>query len=197
MSIKCSSCTLVLLMVLAACGGGGSDGTFADEAEALTTRYSMASPPDPGELSGEATMSGFLGFAINSPTEINGMTGDLDVVANFETNTINGTGSALRDPEDLDQMYEGELALEGVITDDTFSGSMIGVITGTSDDEGAISTFTANVVLGVLDGQFRTDNDGFLALADLSGETDLEIETGGAPSVFSDLATGGLLLVGE
>ena len=193
-----SSCSaLIVLMTLAACGGGDGGDTFDNQVEALTTRYSMASAPDPGELSGEATMSGIVGFAIASPTELNGMIGSMEVVANFDSGMMDGTASEFRDAEDMDALYEGELALEAMITDDTFSGgSLIGVVTGTTSDGGVDSTFNANIVLGV-DGQFRTDGDGFLAYAELLGETDLEIETGGAPSIYNDLVTDGLFLVGE
>ncbi len=194
---KSISGTLILLITLGACSGGGGDVSFEDEADALVQRYSMASAPDPSELVDEATMSGFVGFGIDGPTDLDGMIGNMDMVANFGTGMINGTASEMRNAMDMDQQYEGELALSGMITDDEFNGGLlIGVVTGTIDDGGVGSTFNANIVLGV-DGQFRTDSNGFLAYGELFGDTDLEVVTGGAPSIYNDLTTDGLFLVGE
>lgn len=197
MMVKSIPGTLILLITFGACsGGGGGDNSFEDEADALVQRYSMASAPDPSELVGEATMSGFVGFGIDGPTDLDGMIGIMDMVANFDTIMINGTASEMRNAMDMDNQYEGELVLSGTITDDLFNGSLIGGVTGTIDDGGVGSTFDANIVLGV-DGQFRTDSNGFLAYGELFGETDLEVMTGGVPSIYNDQITDGLFLVGE
>lgn len=180
---KSASGPLVLFVVLSACSSSGGDGGQDVDFElidSLQSRASSALEAQPENLSGTATMSGYIGLSISG--EAGPVYGEMSMEANFGTGDVEATASDLGIYQDIGgcmsdcelvllQSLNGELTLQddGEIFNVTmFDGTLSGDLTSSTSSY-EISIFA--------DGGFLIDDEGLLASATLGGTGDEVIIT--------------------
>lgn len=208
MVMKSLSGPFVLLTILGACsGGGGDDGIDADMVGSLTSRAAVADPVDPGDLPDEATMSGYFAMSVDNAVVEGPVLGDMDVTADFVTGDISGTASNLAAYESVGdcgpgasscqlnmlQPLVGELAYTGTITGAEFDGNITGALTGDYQNGDTTSQFSADVDL-IVDGDFRSDDEGLLGVATAAGIATITAPLDGFGLVNEVAALGGFVV---
>lgn len=187
MLVKSISGSLVLLVALGACGssgsGGGQDVEF-ELIESLQSRASTASDAQPEDLSGTATMSGYIGLNIDSVLFAGPVYGAMNMEADFNTGSVEARASDLGVYQDIGGCMSGcELvlmqSLEGELTFTPDDGG--GIYDGTLFDgtlNGDLTSSTRNYEISIFaDGGFLIDDEGLLASATLGGAGDEVIIT--------------------
>ena len=209
---------LGLATSLSGCLSDSDDVNTIASANSLLERQAEATKiTDSADLSGTATMTGFVSAEITSNQvaidERQVFAGNMSLVADFENSDITGTTSNLGlykltedetcaqticDGEKLSDL-EGDLALTGDINGATFTGFLSGAVEGQYSDEDLSGEYSAGIELGVNDGAFFEDADGLLATADLSGDVDyilVDDESGNAIQ-GNETLEGGMIVEGD
>jgi hypothetical protein len=172
---------------------------------------------DSADLSGTATMAGFVSAEITSNdvaiAERQVFAGNMSLVADFESGDLTGSTSnlglykltedeecaqAICDGEKLSDL-DGDLTLTGNMNGAVFSGTMAGGVQGQYSDADLSGDYTADIDLKVNDGAFFEDADGLLATADLKGNVDyilVDDESGNAIQ-GNETLSGGMIVEGD
>ncbi len=186
---------VLFMTVMSACGDSNDPGVDAEEIQSLATRAFSAPEADPLDLPAQATMSGFVAIEIDSDIIAGPMIGDMAMTADFDADVLSGTASNVGEYEptgdcdltsncvyDLVQTLDGELVLtEGTINDIYFEAMLDGQLVRNDVTDG----YTVDISM-VVDGGFRMDSEGLLAIAEMEGLAFIEPQVGDPIEVTAD-----------
>jgi hypothetical protein len=209
---------LGLATSLSGCLSDSDDVNTIASANSLLERQAEATKiTDSDDLSGIATMTGFVSAAITSNRvaidERQVFVGNMSLVANFESGDLTGSTSnlglykltededcaqAICDGEKLSDL-DGDLTLTGTMNGESFSGILSGAVEGQYSYEDLSGDYTAGIELDVNDGAFFEDADGLLATADLKGTVSYTLDDDESGQKISDSETleGGMIVEGD
>jgi hypothetical protein len=209
---------LGLATSLSGCLSDSDDVNIFSSANSLLERQASATEiTDSADLSGTATMTGFVSAEITSNdvaiAERQVFAGNMSLVADFESGDLTGSTSNLglykltEDEECVQAICDGEklsdlagdLTLTGTMDGASFSGTMAGGVQGQYSDADLSGDYTADIDLDVNNGAFFEDADGLLATAELNGNVDyilVDDESGNAIQ-GNETLNGGMIVEGD